>query len=57
VFTSAKAAPVHPAVDGEPDTDHQMDLAWQLDSAAGRLDEDSAEPARDVRTFQRSSQA
>ncbi len=36
---SSQAAFVHPGVDEERDTDHQMDLAWQLDAAAGLLGE------------------
>ena len=43
--SSSQAAFVHPAIDDERDTDRQMDLAWQLDAAAGLLGAPAREQA------------
>jgi serine/threonine protein kinase len=44
-FASGKAALVDPDLERERDTDHQMDLAWKLDAAAGKLTPTGADPS------------
>jgi len=46
----AQAAFAFPSVEIEHDTDHQMDLAWQLDAAAGILGDRTADATRPRRS-------
>jgi Protein kinase domain len=49
-IAGAQAAFAFPDVEIEPDTDHQMDLAWQLDAAAGILGDRTADATRPRRS-------